>query len=90
MMHGEDAGRRGINDGETVRVFNDIGALRVEVSVCEEIMPGVVCLSAGAWPELTGKEGISGGCPNVLTSTEPTLPSESSRTHSVGVEVEKA
>ena len=52
--------------------------------VFQEVLP------AGAWPEFTGEDEITGVCANVLTTTEPTLPSESSRTHSIGVEVEPA
>ncbi len=87
-MHPHDAANRKIRNGDVVRVFSDIGSLRVAVSVSEDIMPGVVCLPAGAWPVEQGPGEFSGGCANVLTTTEPTLPSESSRTHSIGVEVE--
>ncbi|MBN1686676.1 MAG: molybdopterin-dependent oxidoreductase [Spirochaetales bacterium] len=89
-MNRLDAAHRGINDGDTVRIYNGNGSLGVPVSLTDGILPGVVCLPAGAWPVFNDKGEITGGCANVLTSTEPTLPSESSRTHSVGVEVEKA
>ena len=87
-MHPDDAARRNIGNGEPVRVFNEIGTLQVPVSISENIMPGVVCLVAGAWVGEKGAEGFAGGCANFLTTTEPTLPSESTRTHSIGVEVE--
>jgi anaerobic dimethyl sulfoxide reductase subunit A len=63
------------------------GKLRVTVRITEEIMPGVVCLLAGMWPEI-GRTGVdTAGSANILTSTVPTRPSQSSRTHSVAVEV---
>jgi len=47
----------------------------------------VVCLLAGMWPEF-GPDGTdTAGAVNVLTSTVPTQPSRSSRTHSVAVQV---
>jgi anaerobic dimethyl sulfoxide reductase subunit A len=87
-MNLQDAEKRGIHDGDTVRIFNGSGSLKVPVHLTDGIMPGVVCLPAGAWPEFAGEDEVSGGCANVLTTTEPTLPSVSSRTHSIGVEVE--
>ena len=53
-------------------------------------MRGAVCLHEGAWPAFD-EEGVEvNGSANVLTSTEPTLPSHGSRTHSVLVQAEKA
>ena len=50
-------------------------------------MPGVVCLLTGMWPRI-GEDGIdTAGAANILTSTVPTEPSQSSRTHSVAVQV---
>jgi anaerobic selenocysteine-containing dehydrogenase len=55
--------------------------------VTEDIMPGVVSLNQGAWPSFDGDGVDTAGAANVLTCTEPTMPSEGSRTHSVNVEV---
>jgi len=60
------------------------------VRISEDIMQGVVCLPAGAWPELDENGTDTAGSPNLLTSTEPTLPSQGSRTHSGWVEVRPA
>jgi len=43
----------------------------------------------GAWLDLKGSID-HGGSVNILTSTEPTLPSRGSRTHTVLIQVEKA
>jgi anaerobic dimethyl sulfoxide reductase subunit A len=84
-----DAGIRGIEGGQEVTVESERGRMRVRARVSEEIMPGVVCLLEGAWPDLDLEGVDKAGSANVLTSTEPTRPSLSSRTHSVLVEVSK-
>jgi len=89
-MHPLDASPRGIADGQQVLVSSPQGKVRVAVQVSEDIMAGVVCLLAGVWPRLEADGTDGAGCPNVLTSTEPTLPSQGARTHSVWVEVERA
>ncbi|HNS50849.1 MAG TPA: molybdopterin-dependent oxidoreductase [Anaerolineae bacterium] len=84
-----DAAARGISDGERVLVQSRQGRMRIPAHVTDEIMPGVVCLLQGTWPVLDPDGVESAGCANVLTSTEPTLPSRGPRTHSVQVEVQK-
>ena len=90
VMHPRDAAARGVADGTPVLVSSPQGRVRVPVRVTEDIMPGVVCLPAGAWPELDENGTDTAGSPNLLTSTEPTLPSQGSRTHSGWVEVRPA
>jgi anaerobic dimethyl sulfoxide reductase subunit A len=86
-MHPRDAASRRIPEGSRVEVDSPRGKLRITVRVTEEIIPGVVCLLAGMWPEI-GREGVdTAGSANMLTDTLPTLPSQSSRTHSVAVDV---
>jgi anaerobic dimethyl sulfoxide reductase subunit A len=94
-MHPSDAAARSIVDGQTVLVTSPQGKVRIPVRVTEDIMPGVVCLLEGMWSSFTpiGHEGAevdTAGSANVLTSTEPTLPSYGSRTHSVSVQVRRA
>jgi anaerobic selenocysteine-containing dehydrogenase len=48
-MHPADAKARGISDGDTVRVHNDIGELMLPAYVTARIMPGVVVVRHGAW-----------------------------------------
>jgi anaerobic dimethyl sulfoxide reductase subunit A len=86
-MNPSDAAERGIGPGQLVRVSSPQGELRAPARITEEIMPGVVCLINGVWPELDSDGIDSAGSANMLTSTEPTLPSHGARTHSVGVEV---
>ena len=67
LINPADAQARNINDGDTVRVFNDRGEMVIPVRVTERIMPGVVDVPHGAWYD-PDKEGVDrGGCANVLT-----------------------
>ncbi len=81
-MNPVDAEKRGISDGNSVRVTSERGVVTVTIQVTDAIAPGVVSLNQGGWIN-------SGGNPNYLTSTEPTLPSRGSRTHSTAVQVER-
>ncbi|MBO0737012.1 MAG: molybdopterin-dependent oxidoreductase [Alphaproteobacteria bacterium] len=70
-LHREDAAARGISDGDIVRLYNDRGACLAAAVLSEELRPGVVQLSTGAWydpedPELENPMCIHGN-PNVLT-----------------------
>jgi anaerobic dimethyl sulfoxide reductase subunit A len=87
-MNPADAGRRGVADGAIVRVFSPQGQVRVLARITEHIMPGVVSLAAGVWPELDEHGADTAGSANLLTCTQPTLPSRGARTHSVWVEVQ--
>jgi anaerobic dimethyl sulfoxide reductase subunit A len=88
-MHPADAAARGIAGGDLVLVRSRQGRMRITAQVTEEIVPGVASLLQGTWPALDADGTDTAGCANVLTSTEPTLPSNGPRTHSVQVQVEK-
>lgn len=70
-LHPLDAAPRGITEGSIVRVFNDRGAILAGVHLSEDLRPGVVQMSTGAWydpqdpaqPDSIDKHGN----PNVLT-----------------------
>ena len=66
-----DAARRGIADGDIVRLFNDRGACLAAAVTTDDVMPGVAQLSTGAWydPQPGGAEHplCVHGNPNVLT-----------------------
>ena len=89
-IHPQDAAPRGIDGRQPVLVRSPQGRVCVAVHVTEDIVPGVVCLLEGVWPQFDADGTDVGGSPNVLTSTEPTLPSQGSRTHSVLVQVSLA
>jgi anaerobic selenocysteine-containing dehydrogenase len=52
-LHPEDAHGRSIADGDSVRVFNDLGEVECEASVTPEIRPGTVSLPKGLWARST-------------------------------------
>ncbi len=86
-MNPRDAAVRGIEEAGEVELESPEGKMRIPVYITENIMPGVVCLLAGMWPRI-GEDGIdTAGAANVLSSTVPTEPSQSSRTHSLAVQV---
>src|ERR1700751_3507727 len=45
----QDAGRRGIRNGDIVRLFNPRGACLAGAVVDADVMPGVVVMATGAW-----------------------------------------
>jgi biotin/methionine sulfoxide reductase len=70
-MHPEDALARGVAHGDVVRLYNDRGACLAGASLSEDIRPGVVRLSTGAWYD-PADPAVSGslekhGNPNALT-----------------------
>ncbi len=66
-----DAGPRGIEDGQVVRVFNDRGACLAGARVTDRVRPGVVVMATGAWydpDDPAAKLPLDrNGNPNVLT-----------------------
>lgn len=84
-----DAQRRGIRDGDRVRVFNARGALLLPCKVTGRILPGVVDIPQGAWwqPDETGLD--RGGSVNVLTSQRWTPLAYGTAQHTIMVEVER-
>ncbi|KMV34954.1 dimethylsulfoxide reductase subunit A [Franconibacter pulveris] len=88
-MNPIDATPRGIVSGDTVRIFNDRGEVRIEVKVTPRIIPGVVALGEGAWydPDTQGIDHA--GCINVLTTQRPSPLAKGNPSHSNLVEIEK-
>lgn len=68
QMHPADADPRGITDGCSVRVFNDLGEVHVLVSVTDRVRPGVVFLPKGLWSHHT----LNGRTANALCPDAPT------------------
>ena len=69
-MNPDDARRRGIKDGDVVRIHNDRGACLAGVLLSEALSSGVAKLSCGAWYDPTGAEDgaiCAHGNANVLT-----------------------
>lgn len=89
MINSNDAAARGIENGDTVRVFNDRGTIEIEARVSPRIRPGNVCVWQGAWHD-PNKDGIDlGGCANTLTKYHPTPLAKGNPQHTNLVQVEK-
>jgi biotin/methionine sulfoxide reductase len=92
-MNQQDAARRGLSDGDIVRVFNDRGACLAGVCISDEVRPGVIQLSTGAWFDPL-EPGVPGsldkhGNPNVLTPDRGTSAlAQGPSAHSCLVEVQ--
>ena len=71
LLHPDDAAERGIADGDVVRIFNERGACLAGARVSDEMRPGVIKLSTGAWwdPDRPGQRDALDrhGNPNALT-----------------------
>jgi biotin/methionine sulfoxide reductase len=72
-MNPGDAAARGIADGSCVRIFNGRGSCLAGVTLTEDVRPGVVQLSTGAWydPDPADPSFCRHGNPNVLTADRP-------------------
>jgi biotin/methionine sulfoxide reductase len=70
-MHPEDAKKRALSDGDTVKITSPRGACLAVVSVTDAVMEGVVQLATGAWfdpSDVTNPGSLElNGNPNVLT-----------------------
>jgi len=49
QIHPDDAGARGVSDGDTVRIFNDRGEIKVPARLDWGIKPGCVAVTNGWW-----------------------------------------
>jgi anaerobic dimethyl sulfoxide reductase subunit A len=85
-----DATARGLASGDTVRVFNDRGEVRLPCRITRRIMPGVIAIPQGAWwtPDERGIDRR--GSINVLTSERWTPYAFGNAQHTIMVEVKKA
>ncbi len=84
-ISGEDARRRGIADGDRVRVFNNRGEVLLRARVDGAVRPGVVGARLG-WAKLSDE----GNNINVLTSSRLTDLAGGATFYSTLVEVERA
>jgi len=63
-MHPEDARARGLHEGERVRVWNELGEIRLTLRVTERVAAGVVATLKGAWLRTSDNgQTVSALCP---------------------------
>ena len=70
-INAQDAADRGIEDGDLVELYNERGTVIAGAVVSDGIMPGVVSIYEGGWPQLDSKGRCNSGLVNFLTSTQP-------------------
>ncbi|UWP96455.1 molybdopterin-dependent oxidoreductase [Aliiroseovarius crassostreae] len=69
-INAQDAAERGIEDGDLVELYNKRGTVIAGAVVSDDIMPGVVSIYEGGWPQLDSKGRDNSGLANFLTSTQ--------------------
>jgi biotin/methionine sulfoxide reductase len=90
----QDAAKRGIGDGDVVRIFNERGQCLAGAIISQEVQAGVVVLPTGAWYD-PAEPGVIGtlekhGNPNVLTLDKGCSKlSQGPSAHSCLVEIER-
>lgn len=86
-----DAEKRGINNGDMVRVFNQRGEVRLPAKVTPRIMPGVSAMGQGAWHDanMAGDRVDHGACMNTLTTHRPSPLAKGNPQHTNLVDIEK-
>lgn len=91
VMHPADAGVRGVQHGESIRLWSENGACCVRVAIRETIKPGIVSLPTGAWFRPAEDRLDLSGSSNVLTNDCGTSPlGQGAAAHNVAVQVEKS
>ena len=86
-MNPEDAARRGIADGDMVKIYNDRGCVQVRAKLSDTLMEGVASLPQGAWyaPDAGGTD-LRGNI-NTLAVCRPTPLAKGNPQHSNLVEI---
>ncbi|MBQ0072071.1 MAG: molybdopterin-dependent oxidoreductase, partial [Spirochaetales bacterium] len=88
-MNPKDAERRELREGDYARVFNDRGAVEIQVTITPRIMEGVVCIPQGAWYNPDERGVDVRGCVNTLSTLVPTPIAKGNPQHSSLCEIEK-
>ncbi|MDL2059911.1 molybdopterin-dependent oxidoreductase [Mesosutterella sp. AGMB02718] len=92
FMNTLDAQKRGIKDGDKVRIFNDRGIVELPARVTPRLMPGVCTIPQGAWYKPVMKDGRRvdvGGCINTLTGHRPSPYAKGNAQHNILVEIRR-
>jgi anaerobic dimethyl sulfoxide reductase subunit A len=84
-----DAQKRGIKNGDMVKVFNDRGEVHLPAFVTNRIRPGQTNMPQGGWYEPNANGVDVRGSANVLTKYQPTPFARGNPQHTNLVQVEK-
>lgn len=78
-----DAESRGIEQGDMVQVFNELGATELLAKVTPRVVPGTIAMAQGALHDanMEGDRVDKGGCVNVLTTHRPSPLSKGNPQH---------
>ena len=68
QIHPRDAAARDVENGDVVRIFNDLGEIQCPVALNANMKPGTVGLPKGLWRRST----MNGSTANALVSDAPT------------------
>ena len=87
-----DAAERGIEQGDTVRVETQFGAMELLAKVTPRVIPGTVACAQGAWhdADMNGDRVDKGGCINTLTTHRPSPFAKGNPQHTNICQVTKA
>ncbi|MFA5536524.1 MAG: molybdopterin-dependent oxidoreductase [Bacillota bacterium] len=67
FLNSRDANKRGITEGETVKISSRHGEVIRRVTITERVMPGVIILGEGAWIDMDEESNIDrAGNTNIL------------------------
>jgi len=67
LINPMDASKRDISEGDRIRMFNDLGEVKVVVRITDDVRQGLIVSSFGHWRSLSGGQAI-----NNLTSGQAT------------------
>lgn len=89
-MHPEDAGERGVEEGDAVLVYNERGKMILPAHITERILKGTAAAAQGAWYSPDENGVCRRGSINVLTSQHPTPLARGNPQHTNLVQIVRA
>lgn len=93
LLNPKEAQKRGLKQGDIIRVFNDRGEILAGLHITNEVIEGVAVMCEGAWysPEVPGEKSLcQHGNVNVLSIDKGTSKiAQSNIAHTALVEIEK-
>lgn len=89
-MNDQDAIEEGITDGQLIKLWNPVGAVRVVARVTDRCVRGFIGLHQGCWYDPDPVDGVDdGGCANTLMAQRPSRVDHGNGQQSAMVWIEK-